>query len=137
MSGRTRTFAGRAEHQDRLVDCMFLEMRIQLVVEAFLELKLVRLLARVSVDEAFQLARSEFFAELQSGVRQRQDKRRQMRTVNVSAAASKDPVRPIHAAISPIFGAVAETRMKRTAVPRSFMRAMHTSRVLPRDSLRI
>lgn len=42
-------------------------MCIELIVEAFLELKLVRLLARVSVDEAFQLARSEFFTELHSG----------------------------------------------------------------------
>jgi hypothetical protein len=36
-----------------------------------------------------------------------------------------------------MFGTVAETRTKRTSEPRAFMRLMTTSRVLPRDSLRI
>lgn len=44
---------------------------------------------------------------------------------------------PIQDAMSSMLGTVAETRAKRTEEPRVFIREMTTSRVLPRDSLRI
>ena len=57
-------------------------------------------------------------------------------TLKTAAGLPGEPF-PIQAAMSSMFGTVADTSMNRTNEPRIFMRLVTTSRVDPRDSLRI
>lgn len=58
-------------------------------------------------------------------------------TSKTTAGADSPVPHSIHRATSWMFGTVAETRIKRTEDPRSFIREMTTSRVLPRDSFKM